>query len=63
MTGADLRQRRQALGLTQVALAELLHCSQHDLSRWESGAIRITALRAEWLDRRLCEIEVAAPTA
>lgn len=37
MTGADLRRRRQALGLSQTALAERLGVPQATISRWETG--------------------------
>lgn len=37
MTGAHLRRRRQALGLSQTALAERLGVPQATISRWETG--------------------------
>ncbi len=41
MTGADLRQRREALGLTQAQLGALLGKPQKTISRWERGDHRI----------------------
>lgn len=60
MTGSDLRTRRELLGMTQTELAERLWndpARQAHIARWESGAIRITQARAEWLDRRLRDLE------
>lgn len=58
MTPADLRIRREALHLTQAQLAEALKVRQHHLSRWETGAVPITAIRAAWLDQELSRLEV-----
>ena len=57
MTPVELRERREALGLTQAQLAERLKVRQHHLSRWETGAVPITDLRAAWLDRELTRLE------
>jgi DNA-binding transcriptional regulator YiaG len=35
--GARIRAARQALGLSQVALAELLEVPQGQVSQWETG--------------------------
>ena len=35
MTGAKLRERRLALGLTQQALADKLEVSRNTVARWE----------------------------
>lgn len=36
-TGDLIRSRRIASGMTQVQLAELIGCTQKDVSRWENG--------------------------
>lgn len=41
MTPNELRARRQALGLSQKALAERLGVPQATVSRWETGHHRI----------------------
>lgn len=60
MTPAALRERREALGLTQAQLAERLRVRQHHLSRWETGAVPITDIRAAWLDRELSRLEATS---
>jgi len=57
MTPQELRERREALNLTQAQLAERLKVRQHHLSRWEGGRIAITHMRAAWLDRELARLE------
>lgn len=57
MTGPELRTRRQALGLTQRALAERLGIPWNTLARWERGELRIEHARLldlalEALERR-----------
>ena len=41
MTPAELRAAREALGLSQKALAKRLGVAQTSVLRWESGARRI----------------------
>ena len=41
ITGIELQARREALGLSQVALAKALSVAQTTVSRWESGASRV----------------------
>lgn len=53
MTGSELKQRRDSLGLTQSQLAELLGVRQSAVSTWESGAAPIPHYRA-----RLIEIDL-----
>lgn len=57
MTPAELKERREALHLTQAQLAERLRVRQHQLSRWETGAVPITEIRSAWLDRELSDLE------
>ena len=62
MTGADLKRRREALDLTQHELAVALGTPetpllQQHVSRWERGTVRITPLRAAWLDQALSTLE------
>ena len=38
MTGPDLREARQSLGLTQQELAARLGVSRASVNRWETGA-------------------------
>jgi DNA-binding transcriptional regulator YiaG len=60
MTPDELRTRRVALNLTQAELAEALGLRQHHISRWESGAVAITKMRAVWLGQKLSALESAA---
>jgi transcriptional regulator with XRE-family HTH domain len=55
VTGAELRERRERLGLTQSALASKLGTNQITISRWESDKLRIE--RPEMLDLALKAIE------
>lgn len=59
MTPEELRQRRLQLGLSQVELAALTDppTTQHTISRWEEGKIKLTAPRSLWLDREMKRIE------
>lgn len=60
MTPETLRTRRDALGLSQPALAALLGVNEMTLSRWERGVRGIPPL----LDRALRDLErecAAAP--
>jgi transcriptional regulator with XRE-family HTH domain len=41
MTGAELRTLRQALGLSQLELAQRLGRARYTISRWETGRHRI----------------------
>lgn len=57
MTPEELRQRRRALGLSQVKLAEALGVTQHTVSRWEESKIKLTAPRSLWLDVEMKRVE------
>lgn len=41
MTGDELRERREKLGLSQSALAQQLGTTQNTISRWELGTLQI----------------------
>lgn len=41
MTSEELRRRREALGLTQRALAERLGVREETVNRWERGRVPI----------------------
>lgn len=43
---SPLTAARMAAGLTQAKLAQLVGCSQKDISRWENGARNPSAARA-----------------
>lgn len=55
MTGADLRNRRKALGLSQAALAQRLGTTKNTVARWERG--EITIAKPEMLELALRQIE------
>lgn len=57
MIPEELRERRKALRLSQRALAEALGVTQHTVSRWEEGKIKLTAPRSLWLDVEMKRIE------
>jgi len=40
MTGAEIRQHRLTLGLTQAELAAVIDTSASQVSRWECGRVR-----------------------
>jgi transcriptional regulator with XRE-family HTH domain len=52
---ADIRQRREALGLTQGQLAEKLGVALNTVSRWENGASQPESF--EMLDLALRQLE------
>lgn len=53
MTGAELRERRKALNLSQVEMAEALGISGNTVARWERDEIGIPP----YLDLALSTIE------
>ena len=53
MTGAELKARRESLGLSQAALARLLPVSLDTLQNWEQGVRRPPTI----LDRALRDLE------
>ena len=59
MTPEELRQRRLQLDLSQAELAALTNppTTQHTISRWEEGKIKLTAPRSLWLDVEMKRIE------
>lgn len=58
MTGADLRERRERLGLSQSALASKLGTTQNTVSRWELGTLPME--RPQMLDLALRALEQEA---
>jgi predicted transcriptional regulator len=57
VTPEELRARRKALGLSQTKLAEALGVTQHTVSRWEEGKMKLTAPRSMWLDMEMKRVE------
>lgn len=57
MTPEELRSRRKALRLSQVKLAEALGVTQHTISRWEEGKMKLSAPRSLWLDVEMKRVE------
>jgi DNA-binding transcriptional regulator YiaG len=57
VTPLELRARRKALGLSQSDLAEALGVTQHTVSRWEEGKMKLTAPRSMWLDVEMRRVE------
>jgi transcriptional regulator with XRE-family HTH domain len=55
MTGAELRARREGLGLSQSALAARLGTTQNTVSRWELETLPIE--KPEMLDLALRALE------
>lgn len=41
MNGAELREKRRALGMTQKQLAERLDVRENTVARWERGELTI----------------------
>jgi transcriptional regulator with XRE-family HTH domain len=60
MTPNELKARRERLNLSQAALAEAIKVRQHHLSRWETGSVPITEIRAAWLEQELRRLEARA---
>ena len=57
MTPEELKARRKQLGLSQSKLAEVLGVTQHTISRWEEGKIRLMAPRSLWLDVEMAKLK------
>lgn len=57
MTPEELRQRRKELGLSQRKLAEAIGVTQHTVSRWEEGKMKLSAPRSLWLDVEMKRVE------
>lgn len=56
MTGSELKERREALHITQAKLAELLDVKQNTVYRWEAGIlpiIRTVELAFENIENKL----------
>jgi hypothetical protein len=54
MTGPELRQRRQVLGLRRKAFAALLDIHWQTLTKWERSERKISPMAAN-LIRRICD--------
>jgi DNA-binding transcriptional regulator YiaG len=59
MTPADLKSRRERLGLTQAGLAAALKLSAKSLQNWEQSRRGIERFTAAWLDQELRRLESA----
>lgn len=67
MKGVDLKRRREALGLSQDDIADILvdagalkadlRYRRQTVYRWEKGIHQVPALTAALLDARLSELE------
>lgn len=57
MTADELKARRKELGLSQTKLAEAIGVTQHTVSRWEEGKIKLTAPRSLWLDVEMAKLK------
>jgi DNA-binding transcriptional regulator YiaG len=55
MTGANLRERRLALGLTQQGLADKLEVSRNTVARWERDEMAIPGFLHLALNTIECE--------
>lgn len=53
MQNVELTSRREALGLTQSDLADLLDVNQTSVSQWERGRYKVPI----WLDAELTKLE------
>jgi transcriptional regulator with XRE-family HTH domain len=60
LSGAELRERRLALGLTQVALAQALGVTNTRVSTWERGWTRLGPDKSAAIRRALASLEAAA---
>jgi transcriptional regulator with XRE-family HTH domain len=61
MTGPELKQRRQRLGLSQRALADKMGVTTRSVSRWETGQVSIRPWVEKFVD--LLETYMAAEAA
>lgn len=59
MTPADLKARRERLGLTQAGLARTLDISVRSLQNWEQDHRGIPRFTGDWIDRELSKLERA----
>jgi transcriptional regulator with XRE-family HTH domain len=54
MNGDELKERRNALGMTQAELAEILDVKPNTVARWENGVLAVpqtVALAMETVER------------
>ncbi len=57
MTGAELRKRREGLGLSQAKLADALGVTANSVARWERGEMNIARPQIEATIKNLKEIK------
>ena len=57
MDGNELRERRQALGLSQRGLAQRFRVPWTTISRCETGAVTLREPRVTWLEVKLSQLE------
>jgi transcriptional regulator with XRE-family HTH domain len=57
VTGAELRKKRLAVGLSQEALARALSVSVSSVSKWESEARRIRPFAVHAIETVLTQLE------
>lgn len=48
LTGPELKARRRAHGINQTQMAQLIECSRHAVSYWETQAGPMTSKRLRW---------------
>jgi DNA-binding XRE family transcriptional regulator len=62
MTGAQLRQLREAIGLTQAEMAQKIHVARQTLNRAEkSGSKRISRIMELLIERAVLKGELRIP--
>ncbi len=59
MTGSEIKELRERLGVSQEALARMIGCSHASVYNWERGTYKPTQMA----QRRLAEIENRAAAA
>jgi DNA-binding XRE family transcriptional regulator len=57
LTGPELKARRRAHGINQTQMGQLIECSRHAVSYWETQAGPMTRKRLRWgVPARMCEV-------
>jgi ribosome-binding protein aMBF1 (putative translation factor) len=52
-TAQKIREARKGKGLTQIQLAEKMHCAEQTIVRWEGGESKPTGLYKKHLEKLL----------